>query len=745
MASNKPPQQHYGLGSSKGCRNMLNHVLEYSTRHDWHLFPIFYIKRTGQCSCNNKDCDRAGKHPIPKNGCQAATADGALLRQMWKANPHANIGMATGHNGIVVVDVDSAGNKKGDASLAQLELDHGALPATLATRTGSGGRHYFFHTTTPIKNSTSKVAKDIDIRGIGGYVILPPSNHKSGNKYEWLNDLPIAEMPPWLENLCLPVIAHDTLQQEVLNDTNKLTFQQAEQLLNYIDADCDRDTWWKVGAALKYEFGDQDGFKLWDSWSARAPNKYDSKIMRPQWNSFQFHGITAGTLVHFAKTNGGFRGFDVEAADANMFVDDWCYVASIKRFVNTQTFTEWDKEQFDAMFAVHFNKGKAGDHVLHNPQFRRVDGATYAPQQERWIDEGNQSKLNYWRPSNVVASAGSVEIFKKHIDYLFPSKEESQILIQYLAYQVQHPGIKVHWALMLEGDPGTGKSYFGLVMRACLGDHNVRMVHNEQLHEAFTGWLRNTQLIVVEEMMARQRLELMNKLKPLITEPWIMIREMYRPPYEQPNRSNFLFFSNHKDSLILDASDRRYCILKTTQPPHPSGPAYYKKLFDWTNNNSAAILYYLKHTVNLQSFQPTAHAPLTKGKLDLITASMAPLDLFLWEQTERKEYPMHWDILSPTDLIKPLMDYNLRATTKEIGNAFHRLGFKPLGRTRIGPRDADQKTFFWAIRNFDRYSSMDIVTVKRSWQQQHTDGGDALADTLYNQRTKNHIIEQEAM
>ena len=34
------------------------------------------------------------------------------------------------------------------------------------------------------------------------------------------------------------------------------------KLLNYIPSDCDRDTWWKVGAALKAELGEKQDSRL---------------------------------------------------------------------------------------------------------------------------------------------------------------------------------------------------------------------------------------------------------------------------------------------------------------------------------------------------------------------------------------------------------------------------------------------------------------------------------------------------
>ena len=52
-------------------------------------------------------------------------------------------------------------------------------------RTGSGGTHYYFQYVPGINNSAGKIGVDIDIRGQGGYGIVPPSKNGAGS-YEWL-------------------------------------------------------------------------------------------------------------------------------------------------------------------------------------------------------------------------------------------------------------------------------------------------------------------------------------------------------------------------------------------------------------------------------------------------------------------------------------------------------------------------------------------------------------------------------
>ena len=66
----------------------------------------------------------------------------------------------------------------------------------------------------------------------------------------------------------------------------------------------DRDTWVKVGMALKSELGD-GGFNLWDSWS-RQSDRYKAADARAVWRSIKgrYNGVSIGSLYHLAKEYG---------------------------------------------------------------------------------------------------------------------------------------------------------------------------------------------------------------------------------------------------------------------------------------------------------------------------------------------------------------------------------------------------------------------------------------------------------
>lgn len=96
-----------------------------------------------------------------------------------------NIGIRTGpESGIVVLDVDP--RHGGEESLKTL----GSLPDTATVAIGGGGEHLYFKYPDglSIRNSAGRLGPGLDIRGAGGYVVVPPSVHISGGLYKWLRD-----------------------------------------------------------------------------------------------------------------------------------------------------------------------------------------------------------------------------------------------------------------------------------------------------------------------------------------------------------------------------------------------------------------------------------------------------------------------------------------------------------------------------------------------------------------------------
>lgn len=135
-----------------------------------------------------------GKQPTDgSRGFKDATTNVGQIRSWWSYAPDMNIGMATGaaSGGVFVIDVDQHGETDGGLELSVWQAEHGRFPETASSVTGSGGTHYFFKAPAGVSvKSAAHVIPGVDVRGDGGYVVLPPSVHPNGNRYEW-------DMEPW--------------------------------------------------------------------------------------------------------------------------------------------------------------------------------------------------------------------------------------------------------------------------------------------------------------------------------------------------------------------------------------------------------------------------------------------------------------------------------------------------------------------------------------------------------------------
>jgi hypothetical protein len=149
----------------------------------WSVVPVHTVDDEGRCSCRRADCPSPGKHPrVRWEPYTEAAATSGQVAAWWRRWPAANVGVVTGTvSGVAVVDVDP--RHGGHHTLAGLAGRWGGVPETVETLTGGGGRHLWFTIDGPLASAV--LGPGLELKADGGTVVVPPSRHLSGRRYQW--------------------------------------------------------------------------------------------------------------------------------------------------------------------------------------------------------------------------------------------------------------------------------------------------------------------------------------------------------------------------------------------------------------------------------------------------------------------------------------------------------------------------------------------------------------------------------
>lgn len=318
---------------------LLESALAYAARR-WRVFPVHTPRGADggplqegesavRCSCGRPTCEDIGKHPRTRQGVKDASTDESIVQAWWTRWTDANIGIATG-SGLAVLDIDGPEELQRFQGLIG---KHGTIETTAVVKTGRG-LHFYFQG----ELERSRKVDGLLLRGEGGYVIAPPSIHRSGVQYQWVTGEKLAELPGWFlelgasgesrpAGLSLAALgprpafmngAHhglaERVEHSIITPYTAHEHARISAALQAIPADCERDPWLHVGMALhalRWDGPDGDlGFTLWRDWSATCPEKFSDWDVEQRWRSFGRTGradIGIGTLFHYAEA-AGWRG-----------------------------------------------------------------------------------------------------------------------------------------------------------------------------------------------------------------------------------------------------------------------------------------------------------------------------------------------------------------------------------------------------------------------------------------------------
>ncbi|MGO4621249.1 bifunctional DNA primase/polymerase [Ensifer sp. 2YAB10] len=672
---------------------------------------------------------RGDKTPLLKDWRKKASRDPQQLHD-WFAparDGHLAYGIECARSGLVVVDIDMADGKDGEAAWNALLAELGiAEPATYQVATPRGGRHLYFRAPPglEIKNSAGKLAENVDVRGSGGFIIGPLSRTAAGI-YEprfTLKERPIADLPPELvERLGkpkarLPAATKSTatasagereggmkgLAKELANlraakaggrndALNKAAFAVFALVKGgYLDEAKARDHLSEAAAeiGLEAEEVEKTLASAWDA--AEARRAYDDEQGESRQNleleDFFYH-LPSKEYI-FRKTGDCWPGASVNLRVAPRFngYDDkgeekWLPASSIiaaRRCVEQMT---W----FPGYPELIVGKLMAGGALIDEPTARIYN--LYRPGPN--LSHGNPAKASRWLD---------------HINGIYP--DDVDHIVTWLAHRLQRPFEKCNHALVLIGEQGVGKDTILYPVIQAIGRWNHQAISPQTLLGRFNSWQKSVLLQINEgrDLGEVDRYSFYERSKPIIAAPpdSLLVDEKNRQEYSVPNVCGVVIGSNyHTDGLYLPEDDRRHYVAKSELEVSQIASDYFRNIYRWfTKEDGIAHVAAYLGQIDLSGFDPAAPPPKTPAFWEIINSEQAPEVAMLREAIDQiaadaGEYPtiLTLDMLrakapqgSPLDLW--LTDKKYR---RQIPKQLERAGFVMV------PSSADNK--LWTVNN----------------------------------------------
>jgi hypothetical protein len=239
--------------------------------------------------------------------------------------------------------------------------------------------------------------------------------------------------------------------------------------------------------------------------------------------------------------------------------------------------------------------------AFHNTEYyepQTVDGTCFRPELKPGsvVEQEGRSVVNTYMPIAVDAVEGDTTKFTRHVKKLYPNGNDYELIMSYLAAMVQYPGRKFQWAPVLQGGEGNGKTLIVTAASRAVGEVFSHTLDAQDLGGnggKFNSWIANKLLISVEEIYTKDKREVLEILKPLVTNHRIQIQGKGKDQYTGDNRANFIFTSNYVDAIQLNENTRRYAVFLSAQQNKDDlrrdgmDGDYFVDLYDWFNGDEA--------------------------------------------------------------------------------------------------------------------------------------------------------------
>lgn len=463
------------------------------------------------------------KAPLTRNGFKDASNDPKKIKEWWTQHPDANIGMPTGSiNRFFVVDVDG---KKPE------NFPHFDKDITVVT---GRGQHYYV--TLPedinIKSCSGINELKIDVRGDGGYVVVPPSIHANGKSYKFVEEFILSECTSEILAFISQSNKNENAKKRKLIGDVSLLANDMDLLTSALDAipnDLSYDDWIRVSAAYKAGVGGKiEYYPAFERWALRWFEN-TPEIVRRKWDSIKDAEAGAATIFYEAKKRGWKfpKLFSRKSPyDTAKTILDNCFSYEGKNIlIYMHDFYLWKDGYFQAVHENQIKKiiseemesaqqwdGNGKNKIPFNPKKNDIIEVFEAIKNKTLVSFGSQKKPPFWinndrelppleilcvengllhipsrsiiphtpdfftvnsLPYKYSMNAGQPKEWLRFLESVWPDDPESiECLQMYMGYLLT-PDTSQHKILMLTGPARSGKGTISRIMTLLLGKNNV--------------------------------------------------------------------------------------------------------------------------------------------------------------------------------------------------------------------------------------------------------------------------------
>lgn len=298
---------------------------------------------------------------------------------------------------------------------------------------------------------------------------------------------------------------------------------------------------------------------------------------------------------------------------------------------------------------------------------------------------------NTYVPIPTQQKDGDVGPFLNHLAKLLPDERDREIILSYMAACVQHKGSKFQWAPLIQGTEGNGKTLLTRCVAFAIGERYTHYPPANEISEKFNEWLFNKLFIGVEDVyISDNRKEVIEALKPMITNDRQAKRAMQQAQVTAECYANFMLNSNHKDAIRKTLNDRRFAVFYTAQQKVEDlardgmDGLYFPELYRWLRIEGYAIVNKYLHEYKIKpEFNPADinhRAPETSSTAEAVVSSLGRVEQEIMEAIEEGRVgfaggwisSVHLDkLLQHTRAASRIPQNKRRDILKELGYEWH--------------------------------------------------------------------------